>query len=139
MQLIISASVLAILLVTNISYSQELAIGKWGGYIIVSSSDEKQIEKQTVSLYVEGLGAEDNHNQANKITMEHKDKPFEFKELDIKDGKIIFKLDTGTLYDCDLSLQGDGSYSGDCMQQNEKLGKNKISIMMTPPKGGNTK
>lgn len=127
MRLTIPVVILAILLVALQSYSQDLDSVEWGGYIIISDSDGD--EKEPVTFDVMNLGDEDSRNY--KITMINNDQDYLFEKLDVKDDRIIFKLDTGSSYDCDLILQGDGSFSGDCIQLNSN-NKNKIFIMMIP-------
>ena len=126
MRLNVSLAAMVIVLFSNLSYSQEMSTGEWGGYVLVSDSDEKE----SVSFHVRDLEAEEGKNY--KITMVHNDQPYMFKELNVMNDKISFRLDTGTLYDCNLSLQNDGSYSGDCIGPETDQEKNKISMTMTP-------
>ena len=122
----IAALAMVTLPTANFSYSQELVSGEWGGYIIVSDIEEKEF----ASFYVKELEAEDSRHY--NITMVHYDRPYIFDELNVEEDRIVFKLDTGTLYDCDLSLQDDGSYTGDCVVPNAEQDSNKIVIRMIP-------
>lgn len=124
MRLTIPVVTMAILLLVQQSHSQLLGSVEWGGYIIVSDEGEEE----SVIFDVKELGDVDSRDY--KITMIHNDQAYLFEKLEIKDDEIIFKLDTGSLYDCSLTLQDDGSFSGDCIRPN--VNKNKISIRMTP-------
>lgn len=129
MRLTIPVVIMAVLLSVPQSHSQDLDSVEWGGYIIVSDKEEEE----PVTFDVKNLGDEDSRNY--KITMIHNDRDYLFEKLDVKDDKIIFKLDTGSVYDCGLILQGDGSFCGDCIKPNANNdNKNKISITMTPQK-----
>lgn len=126
MRLNVSLAAMMIVLISTPSYSHEISTGEWNGYIILSDSGEKE----SVSFHVSDFESEDG--KSYKITMVHNEQPYVFKELNVTNGKIIFRLDTGTLYDCDLSLQNDGSYSGDCIGAETDQEKNKISVTMNP-------
>lgn len=123
--------ILFVLAVSNIlcvspCHSQDLYTTDWAGYIIVSDG----IEKESVAFDVKSLDAEGGAGY--KISMIHNDQDYLFENLDINGDTITFKLDTGSLYDCSLILQEEGSYSGDCIRKNPDDSNKKIFIMMIP-------
>ena len=120
-------SIIFIFLFVSPCNSQELDTAMdWKGYIIVSDEGEKE----SVKFDVKSFDAENGISYS--IAMIHNDQDYLFENLDIKEKAITFKLDTGSLYDCGLKLQDDGSYSGDFVRSNTNDSKKNIFIKMIP-------
>lgn len=74
----------------------------------------------------------DNGSDGYKITMFYNERPYEFEQLTIDKDRLTFKLDTGVKYDCKLTADTDGGYSGDCTYRNDGETRH-IKLLMTPP------
>ena len=116
------------LLATSLnSVADELPAGDWKGSFQPHDKSER-VAKFRVRPNVDG-----NNGGGSKVTMYFKDRPYQFENLNVNEGKMIFELDTGSTYDCELIRAGDGSFSGPCVWQSGEDSR-KSHINMRPPK-----
>lgn len=105
--------------------AQQLETGKWTGKLIVPIENAPQIDLNF-----------DVKNDAGKLTiaMSFVQAPmaFELNEIRLEEKKLSFSFaPPNTMVRCELSLQDDRTYAGECVEDNDPT---RVRLVMTPPK-----
>ena len=105
--------------------AQQLETGKWTGKLIVPMENAPQIDLNF-----------DVKNDEGKlsIAMSFVQAPmtFDLSEIKLEENKLSFSFaPPNTVVRCDLSLQEDRTYAGECVEDNDPT---RVRLVMTPPK-----
>lgn len=109
-----------------ILWAQEPKIAIWRGQITLPDQEPQR------ARYVVQLKEEGGSPKIQRVTMYLNERPFEFTDLEIKPGVLSFSLDTGNSRKCELKVQDDGTFAGDCMLPDSEA--QRIALTMVPPK-----
>ena len=107
-------------LLTKSATAQDLADGTWTGSMMPPGSDEAPVE-YTVSH-------EDGQLAISILSAMGE---FPFSDIGFEDGALTFTWTPGALIECALEPQEDGSYYGDCEDEDGGIGQ----LRMIPPAG----
>ncbi len=92
-----------LLLTSPLVQAHELREGEWEGSVRMHEQAEK-IAKFRVR----------HSGSGSKITMFYNSRPYKFKNLVVRAGKMTFDLDTGSDYRCELQRLSDDGFAGKC-------------------------
>ena len=105
--------------------AQQLETGKWTGKVIVPV-----VNAPEVRLHFDVK----NENGVLSVTLAFTDAPMSFplKDVKIADKRLTFSFEPpNAIVRCDLGLQEDKSWDGDCIESGDPA---KVRMIMTPPK-----
>lgn len=110
-----------LLITSPVAAADELPEGEWDGPVRMHEQPER-ITKFKVR----------QHGSGRNITMFYNGRPYQFENLIVTADKMIFDLDTGSIYRCELDRSSDGHFAGVCtMDTGEEI--RTIGMKMQPP------
>ena len=111
----------ALILFNLVTLADELLEGEWQGSVIMHEQAE-----QLATFKVR------HKNSGFKITMYYNNRPYQFEDLSVNADKMTFTLDTGSIYDCELTCPDSDKFSGECILETEEETRT-VVINMQPP------